>query len=147
MNQAASSTDAFRERRGLEKLDRAALADHQLQRLNALLARVLPQNRFYADKLARISRWEPLLQQFGIAQNSGKAVTKLVRDSRRHLTQPGQVVLEQNPLAQTDDFGQIGKEEEGPSSASFRRTERHNVHTEMDFLSVPTTIFDLRTRS
>jgi phenylacetate-CoA ligase len=39
-------------RRRLEAYDRAALADHQLARLNDLLAAILPANRFYADKLA-----------------------------------------------------------------------------------------------
>jgi len=40
-------------RRRLEALDRRALGDHQLGRLNALLAAILPSNRFYADKLAK----------------------------------------------------------------------------------------------
>ncbi len=39
-------------RRRMESLDREALAEHQLQRLNDLLTRVLPDNRFYGDKLA-----------------------------------------------------------------------------------------------
>ena len=36
----------------MEALDRAALAGHQLARLNELLAAILPTNRFYAEKLA-----------------------------------------------------------------------------------------------
>lgn len=39
------------ERRRLESLDQASLAQHQLTRFNALLAQILPANRFYADKL------------------------------------------------------------------------------------------------
>jgi len=41
--------------RRLESLDPAALDAHQLGKLNALLARVLPLNRFYADKLSGLS--------------------------------------------------------------------------------------------
>jgi phenylacetate-CoA ligase len=40
------------ERRALERLDSETLAGYQLDKLNALLARILPQNRFYAQKLA-----------------------------------------------------------------------------------------------
>ncbi|NOZ41048.1 MAG: phenylacetate--CoA ligase [Planctomycetes bacterium] len=40
------------QRRRLEALDRAGLADHQLSRLNDLLTTILPDNRFYAEKLA-----------------------------------------------------------------------------------------------
>jgi phenylacetate-CoA ligase len=42
------------DRRRLQSLDRGALAAHQLARLNALLAAVLPANRFYATKLADV---------------------------------------------------------------------------------------------
>ncbi len=41
----------FEQRRELERLDPEALAGYQLDKLNALLTRVLPQNRFYHDKL------------------------------------------------------------------------------------------------
>jgi len=41
-----------KERRRLEALDRASLAAHQLSRLNDLLTTILPDNRFYAEKLA-----------------------------------------------------------------------------------------------
>jgi phenylacetate-CoA ligase len=43
------------ELRRLESLDPAALDAHQLARLNALLAKILPQNRFYADKLGGLT--------------------------------------------------------------------------------------------
>ena len=39
-----------------ERLDRYALAEYQLERLNRLLAHILPANRFYADKLKHIAR-------------------------------------------------------------------------------------------
>ena len=42
-------------RRRLESLEGQALAEHQLARLNALLDRILPVNRFYAEKLAGVS--------------------------------------------------------------------------------------------
>ena len=42
-------------RRDLESLDSAGLRAHQLARLNTLAAKVLPANRFYAEKLASIS--------------------------------------------------------------------------------------------
>lgn len=42
------------QRRFYERLDRDALREHQLERLNALLAAVLPHNRFYAEKLGHI---------------------------------------------------------------------------------------------
>ena len=43
------------QRRELEALPAKQLAAHQLSRLNCLLKAVLPQNRFYADKLAHLS--------------------------------------------------------------------------------------------
>jgi len=42
------------ERRRLEQLPRAELARHQLARLRELLTEVVPHNRFYAEKLARV---------------------------------------------------------------------------------------------
>jgi len=42
----------YEERRRIEALPPEELARHQLARLNALLAKILPTNRFYADKLA-----------------------------------------------------------------------------------------------
>jgi phenylacetate-CoA ligase len=44
------------ERRRLEALDRGALESYQLARLNVLLDRVLPTNRFYAEKFAKVRR-------------------------------------------------------------------------------------------
>ena len=48
-------TTTHHERRQLEALDRPALAQHQLGRLNRLLKAILPKNRFYAEKLSKIS--------------------------------------------------------------------------------------------
>jgi phenylacetate-CoA ligase len=42
------------QRRFCERLDREAIREHQLERLNALLAAILPHNRFYAEKLGHI---------------------------------------------------------------------------------------------
>ncbi len=42
----------FDQRRKLERLDSETLAQHQLERLNQLLQRILPSNHFYAEKLA-----------------------------------------------------------------------------------------------
>lgn len=44
----------FEERRRLESLDAAALRAHQLTRFNELIAQILPENAFYAEKLASI---------------------------------------------------------------------------------------------
>jgi len=41
------------DRRRFEHLDRVALEQHQLKRLNELLARIFPANEFYATKLSR----------------------------------------------------------------------------------------------
>jgi phenylacetate-CoA ligase len=43
---------SYEERRRLEQLEPDALAAHQLQRLNTLLATILPHNRLYAERLA-----------------------------------------------------------------------------------------------
>jgi phenylacetate-CoA ligase len=43
-------------RRLLESLDRKALAEHQVRRLNGLLDAILPANAFYARKLAHVKR-------------------------------------------------------------------------------------------
>lgn len=50
------------ERRRLESLTPPELEAHQLQRLNALLARVLPANRFYAEKLGSARQLESLAE-------------------------------------------------------------------------------------
>ncbi len=52
MTTSSAATRSAQSRRRLEALDRAALADHQLSRLNDLLAAILPANSFYAGKLA-----------------------------------------------------------------------------------------------
>ena len=46
---------SFEERRRRERLAPHELAAHQLTRLNSLLARILPHNRFYAEKLANLT--------------------------------------------------------------------------------------------
>ena len=47
-------TTTFDERRQQEALGAKQLAAHQLRRLNRLLKAILPQNRFYANKLAQL---------------------------------------------------------------------------------------------
>lgn len=59
-----SSTAA--DRRRMESLDASALERHQLQRLNALFAEILPANHLYADKLAEVSL--PLASLADLAQ-------------------------------------------------------------------------------
>ncbi|HEX3998194.1 MAG TPA: AMP-binding protein [Pirellulales bacterium] len=44
------------DRRALETLEPRALGRHQLRRLNELLDRILPENRFYSEKLGEIQR-------------------------------------------------------------------------------------------
>ncbi len=51
-----SDTSDSANRRHFEALDRAALAAHQLSRLNDLLATILPDNTFYLEKLANAPR-------------------------------------------------------------------------------------------
>ena len=46
------SSASAEQRRKMEQLDRSALEQYQLRRLNDLLGSILPQNRFYAEKLA-----------------------------------------------------------------------------------------------
>ncbi len=43
---------SFEQRRRLESLDAEAMAEHQLRKLNTLLGGILPENHFYAEKLA-----------------------------------------------------------------------------------------------
>lgn len=50
-------------RRAMQLLDRDALADHQLVRLNELLAAILPTNAFYADKFANAPQQLESLEQ------------------------------------------------------------------------------------
>ncbi|HTN75674.1 MAG TPA: phenylacetate--CoA ligase family protein [Pirellulaceae bacterium] len=53
----------YEQRRQREGQSPTALAAHQTQRLNALLAAILPQNRFYADKLASVPHQLESLEQ------------------------------------------------------------------------------------
>jgi phenylacetate-CoA ligase len=48
------SLSTYDQRRRLEQLSREELAQHQLTRLQRLFYEVLPQNRFYAEKFARV---------------------------------------------------------------------------------------------
>ncbi len=48
-------TTTQEDRRRFESLDARALEQHQLWRLNALLREILPQNRFYAEKLSMVT--------------------------------------------------------------------------------------------
>ena len=51
---AVCSATRRNERRRLEQLPREELARHQLARLNELLREIVPHNRFYAEKFARV---------------------------------------------------------------------------------------------
>ncbi len=53
------------QRRGMEGLDRAQLAAHQLDRLNQLLDQILPHNGFYQRKLAGVRRPLDSLERLG----------------------------------------------------------------------------------
>ena len=55
----------YLERRRLESLDPAELAEHQLRRLNRLLKTILPENRFYADKLSAYASADALADTAG----------------------------------------------------------------------------------
>ena len=59
-NMASHAAD---QRRQLESLSPESLAKHQLQRLNALLDRILPHNSFYAEKLGALPRPVESLEQ------------------------------------------------------------------------------------
>jgi phenylacetate-CoA ligase len=56
---------SYEQRRRLERLEPDRLAAHQLARLNRLLQTILPQNRFYADKLSGVSLPLESLDQLG----------------------------------------------------------------------------------
>jgi phenylacetate-CoA ligase len=51
---APMSQTTYEQRRQFEQMDAEQLARHQLDQLNALLQRILPENHFYADKLADV---------------------------------------------------------------------------------------------
>lgn len=50
--QDTTAEDAMKERGRLRMLDEESLSAYQLNKLNRLLGRILPENRFYAEKLA-----------------------------------------------------------------------------------------------
>ena len=60
------------QRRRMESLDRAALAEHQLMRLNELLVAILPANKFYAEKLALCPDQLESLDQLAILPTTTK---------------------------------------------------------------------------
>jgi len=60
------------DRRRNESLDRRALEQLQLERLNSLLAAVLPANRFYAERLAHVALPLTSLDQLGELPLTGK---------------------------------------------------------------------------
>jgi phenylacetate-CoA ligase len=63
---------SYEQRRELESLDRAALARLQLDKLNGLLAGVLADNKFYAQKLAGCPRQLASLDQLSELPLTGK---------------------------------------------------------------------------
>lgn len=66
------TTTAFQQRRRMESLDRAALAEYQLMRLNQLLAAIRPANKFYAEKLARCPERLESLDQLSVLPTTTK---------------------------------------------------------------------------
>ncbi|HEX4148791.1 MAG TPA: phenylacetate--CoA ligase family protein [Pirellulales bacterium] len=60
------SSTSYEQRRRFESMDAADLEEHQLLRLNQLLARILPDNSFYAEALAEVQR--PLTSLDDLAQ-------------------------------------------------------------------------------
>ena len=77
-------------RRTVEQLSRPQLEALQLQRLNRLLQRILPENRFYADKLAGLRL--PLAALTDLAQLPYTTKDELIGETpdglARHLTFP-----------------------------------------------------------
>ncbi len=80
--QLANPVSTSEQRRVLEGLDRAALAAHQLQRLNKLLAAILPENQFYAHKLACCPQQLESLEQLTDLPRTTKA--ELVGEGTSH---------------------------------------------------------------
>jgi len=72
----------YTQRRELECLEAAALAQLQLQKLNRLLAEILPRNRFYAAKLGRLEL--PLRSLDELEQLPLTYKDELVGTSSRH---------------------------------------------------------------
>ncbi len=60
------TTSSAEQRRRMESLDRSALAEYQLTRLNELLAAILPFNKFYAEKLAHCPEQLESLDQLSV---------------------------------------------------------------------------------
>ena len=79
------------ERRRLESLEPVALERHQLSRLNALLDRILPVNRFYAERLGAIARPIATLDQLAelpYTYKEGLLGSKKPGDLAANLTYP-----------------------------------------------------------
>ena len=81
----------YDQRRDYERMDAAALEEHQLERLNRLLARILPHNSYYSEALAEVRL--PLDSLDGLAQIPFTFKEDLVGglatgDFARHLTYP-----------------------------------------------------------
>jgi phenylacetate-CoA ligase len=66
------ATSPFEQRRRLESLSRTALAEHQLKHLNELLAAILPQNKFYAEKFAHCPNQLDSLEQLSVLPMTNK---------------------------------------------------------------------------
>ena len=66
------TTSSAEHRRRMESLDRAALAEYQLMRLNELLAAIRPANKFYAEKLAHCPDQLESLDQLAILPTTTK---------------------------------------------------------------------------
>ena len=81
-------TSTFEERRHLESLTRGALEERQLQRLNALLAEILPANEFYARKFRDIAL--PLASLAQLAELPRTTKEELVLESGRGRTPANQ---------------------------------------------------------
>ncbi|NOY43470.1 MAG: phenylacetate--CoA ligase [Planctomycetes bacterium] len=70
-------------RRRMESLDRQALADHQLVKLNELLATIVPANQFYTDKLANCPTQLDSLEQ--LAELPYTTKNELLPDGAGHM--------------------------------------------------------------
>ncbi len=66
------TTSSAEHRRRMESLDRAALAEYQLMRLNELLAAIRPANKFYAEKLAHCPDQLESLDQLAVLPTTTK---------------------------------------------------------------------------
>ncbi len=82
------SHSSAEQRRHFERLDRAQLAEHQLMRVNHLLARILPQNAFYAAKLANYPQQLDSLEQLAELPMTTKEELSGEADRPANLTWP-----------------------------------------------------------